>query len=153
MNFFFFSLGLLSFIGDGNVVGKVMNRWNNGVSRRISYCLRLKLPSKPRNVAEYWYSRKLLLFFTSISCSLCFCLILLSFFDFSTRHFFLAFHPVHLISLSPRLYMDKCILYSAENESCRAYEAWSSSTCMTMILCDVEVTTVTLRITAGGTTP
>lgn len=52
MNFFFLSLGLRPFIGDGNVVGKVMNRWNNGVSRRISYCLRLKLPSKPRNVAE-----------------------------------------------------------------------------------------------------
>lgn len=93
MNFFFFSLGLLSFIGDGDVVGKVMNCWNNGDSRRISHCLRLKLPSKPRNVAEYWYSRKLLLFFTSISCSLCSCLIFISFFDFSTHHFFLAFFP------------------------------------------------------------
>lgn len=79
-------------------------------------CLRLKLPSKPRNVAEYWYSRKLLLFFTSISCSLCFCLILISFFDFSTDHFFLAFHPVHLISSSPWLYMDKCIILGRKRE-------------------------------------
>lgn len=149
MNFFFFSLGLLSSIGDGNVIGKVMNRWNNGVSRRISYCLRLKLPSQPRNVAEYWYSRKLLLFFTSISCSLCFCLILISFFDFSTHHFFLAFFP-YIPSLRVRGCTWINVLYSAENESCRAYEAWSSSTCMTMILCDVQFT---LRITAGGTTP
>lgn len=149
MNFLFFSLGLLPLIGDGNVIGKVMNRWNNGVSRRISYCLRLKLPSKPRNVAEYWYSRKLLLFFTSISCSLCFCLIFISFFDFSTRHFFLAFFP-YIPSLPVRGCTWINVLYSAENESCRAYEAWSSSTCMTMILCDVEFT---LPITAGGTTP
>lgn len=80
--------------------------------------------------------------------------LVLSYFYFIFRLFHSSFlfglSPVHLISSSPWLYMDKCMLYSAENESCRAYEAWSSSTCMTMILCDVEVT---LRITAGGTTP